>query len=641
MKNPNPVSPHVSLLLKKNVAHPGLRVVASGGLIRRYAAGVCLSALFLGGVLVSRAVESGGYEWMPAEAEHAGASGGGAAPLRKLTEVSVPKPTADASKFTKVYTLELEKFGIRNDGTEADATSRGINAALQHAKTVGANKIVFPAGTYLISEKAPIEVDHQDTIIDLGGATLQIRANGLPNYAVVEILPGAKNLRLTNGTIRGDRDEHDYGAGSNPSGEGKTVKDTHEGGICLSVIGGDHLEIDHLHLTKATGDGAGVSSTGARNRDELLQRIYHDVTRKNLESGGFSDRGEKVANPEKVRSVEPYAIGGERNQFELGYLAGYMGFPWILGRAYQVYFFDAGNRFLEKKDCLQYRKVQVPEKARFMHVEFNQSEVSDKPAHAAADEWMVRINNFTPSTDVHFHDNLMDFNRRLGFTGAGIRWLIERNRFENNGGTAPAYGIDLEDGWEMMQDVVIRKNTFKGNQIGDIVICAGSEILVEDNDFTNKVVFHGRAYNYTVRGNRMDGGSVFYTTRSGVATITGNRYRNIQRIEMNFDAKGFADGFVRKEGEKVATPALLATNETLEEVKQVTGTFINFRDSRFTNSKLVAGESTRLVSLENCVFENTSLEVKNKGPEFVIRKKNNTGDLSITGGGQHRMLIKE
>ena len=91
----------------------------------------------------------------------------------------------------------------------------------------------------------------------------------------------------------------------------------------------------------------------------------------------------------------------------------------------------------------------------------------------------------------------------------------------------------------------------------------------------------------------------------------------------------------------MATPALLATNETLEEVKQVTGTFINFRDSRFTNSKLVAGESTRLVSLENCVFENTSLEVKNKGPEFVIRKKNNTGDLSITGGGQHRMLIKE
>ncbi len=574
--------------------------------------------------------ESSGYEWMPAEAEHAGAPAQDAAPLRPLSEVSVPKPTADVSKFTKVYTLELDKFGIRNDGTDADATSKGLNAALQHAKTVGANKIVFPAGTYLISETDPVIFDHQDTIVDLNGATLQVRTNGKPMYAVVEVLPGTKNFRLTNGTIRGDRDEHDF----------KTAPGTHEGASCLSIVGGDNLEFDHLHLTKATGDGAQVSSTGARNRNELLTRIYHDVSRANLESGGFSDRGEKVADTEKIRSIKPYAIGGERKQFELGFLGGYMGFPWILGRAYQVYFFDADNGFLEKQDCLQYRKVQVPEKARFMHVEFNQPAISDEPAHSAAHDWMVRINNFTPSTDVHFHDNLMDFNRRLGFCGAGVRWLIENNRFENNGGTAPAYGVDLEDGWEMMQDVVFRKNTFKGNQIGDIVICAGSEILVEDNDFDNKVVFHGRAYNYTVRGNRMNGGFVFYTTRSGVATITGNTYRNVKRLEVNFDGKGVADGLVRKKGETVGTPPLLSTNETFLDVDEVKGTYVNYRDSRFTNTKLLAGDTTRLVSLVNCTFDNATLDIPNKGPDFRFIEKNNTGELAITGTGETRMITE-
>jgi len=597
------------------------------GRIGFWVAGFCVSGVFLWGVLVSHAAESDGYEWMPPEAEHAGAQQGPVAPLHPLTITSTPKPTADASKFTKVYTLELKKFGIRNDGTEAEATSRGINAALQHAKTLGANRIVFPAGTYLINEKDPVILDHHDTIVDLNGATLQIRANGLTNYSVLEILPAAKNLRLTNGTIRGDRDEHDF----------KAAPGTHEGGSCLSVVGGDNLEIDNLHLTKGTGDGASVSSTGARNREELLQRILHDVGRKNLESGAFSEHGLPIVSTEKIRTVKPYEVGAKSDRFELGFLAGYMGFPWILGRAYQAYFYDAENRFLEKKDCLQYRKVMVPPKARFMHLEFNQPRVEDEPAHPADNEWMARINNFTPSTDVHFHHNLMDYNRRLGFTGAGIRWLIENHCFENNGGTAPAYGIDLEDGWEMMQDIVIRKNSFTGNQIGDLVICAGSEILVEENDFADKVVFHGRAYNYTVRNNRMNGGFVFYTTRSGIATITGNTYRNVKRLEVNFDTKGFADGLVRKKGEAVATPPLLSINETFEDVGQVKGTYINYRDSRFTNTTLVAGEDTRLIALENCTFDNATLNVPDKGGKFVFREKNNTGELPVTGNGQERI----
>jgi hypothetical protein len=571
---------------------------------------------------------SSGYEWMPAEAEHTGSSAGGIAPLMPLTITATPKPTADASKFTHVYTLELEKFGIRNDGTEAEATSKGLNAALQHAKTVGANRIVFPPGTYLISENIPVAIDHQDTIVDLNGATLQIRPNGLTHYAVVEILPAAKNLRLTNGTIRGDRDEHDY----------KAAPGTHEGGAGLTVVGGHNLEIDNLHLTKCTGDGANASSSGTRNRNELLKLIYHNVDRKNIESGGFSDQGEKVPDAEKIRSIKPYAIGGERNQFELGFLAGYMGFPWILGRAYQVYFFDAENRFLEKRTCLQYRKVQVPEKARFMHVEFNQPSVSDKPAHSAANDFLVRINNFAYSTDVHFHHNLMEENRRLGFSGAGVRWLFENNRFENNGGTAPAFGIDLEDGWELMQDVVIRKNTFKGNKAGDLVICAGSEILVEDNDFEKTVVFHGRAYNYTMRGNRLNGGNVYYTTRSGIATIADNIYKNVKSVALSFDGKGVADGLVRKAGENVSTPPLRSTGESFTDVAKISGTYINYRNSRFTNSVLVAGKATRLVSLEDCTFENTSLDIQEKAPEFVFKTKNNQGELPRTGAGEHRKL---
>lgn len=573
--------------------------------------------------------ESSGYEWMPPEAEHAGAPPSDtAATIRPLTEVSVPMPTADASKFTKVYTLELEKFGIHNDGTEAEATSKGINAALQHAKTVGANKIVFPAGTYLIHEKDPVIFDHQDTIVDLNGATLQLQKNGLTRYSVAQILPGTKNFRLTNGTIRGDRDEHDF----------ETIKgDTHEGGHVLEIIGGDNLEIDHLHLTKGTGAGAGVSSTGARNRDELLARIYYDVERKNFESGAFSEKGEPVDSTEKIRTIRPYPMGDGKDRFEVGFLGGYMGFPWIKGRAYQAYFFDADQNFVEKKQCLQYRKVEVPAGAKFLHLEFNQPQIDEKPAHPASAEFVVRINNFTPPTDVHFHHNLMDFNRYMGLMGAGVRWLIEENRFENNGGTPPSFGIDLEDGWEMYQDIVLRKNTFKDNEKGDLVICAGSEILVEDNDFVNNVVVHGRAFDYTIRNNRFGGGYITYTTRSGIASIRDNVYKDVKRVDVAFDGRGYADGLNRKAGENVATPAILSTGESFTDVQWVTGTYINYRDSKFENTGFLAGPETRMISLENCTLDNVFLEVRGEGPDISFHEKNNTGDIPMRG--EHGRIV--
>lgn len=577
----------------------------------------------------STRAETSGYEWMPLEAESGSLQSVDAAstalPLR-ITET--PKPTADVSKFQNVYTLELDKFGIRNDGSDAEATSKGINKALQHAKSLKANRIVFPTGTYLIDEKDPVILDHHDTIVDLNGATLQIQTNGLPNYAVVEILPGAKNLRLTNGTIRGDRDDHDY----------KAAPGTHEGGACVSVVGGENLEIDHLHLTKATGDGLCASSTGARNRDELLKRIFYNVTRKNLESGAFSGNGEKIASNEKIRSVEPYEVGGDKNRFELGYLAGYQGFPWIKGRAYQAYFFDAERRFLEKQNCLQYRKVEVPTGAKYLHVEFNQPGIDEKAAHSGAgDGWLVRINNFTPSTDVHVHHNLMDENRRLGLTGAGQRWLIEENRFERNGGTPPMYGIDLEDGWEMMQDVVIRKNSFKGNQVGDLVICAGSEILVEDNVFEKSVVFHGRTYNYTVRNNEFNG-PVQYGTRTGIATISGNTYRNSPRVSIVFDGKGVADGLVRKAGENIPTPPLLLTGEVMEGVKKVSGSYLNFKDSKFENTRFESGEKTHFVRFENSVFEHSDMNFVEKGGDVAFELKGNKGELSTSGPGLGRKM---
>jgi hypothetical protein len=579
-----------------------------------------------------RAEPAPNMDWVPPEAmSDTLRADTGVQIIPEIQVTATPKSTADLSKFTKEYLIELEKFGIFNDGTHADETSKGLNAALQHAKTLGANRIVFPAGTYLISEEDPVVIDHKNTVIDLNGATLQIRSNGLPRYAVVKFVDGAENARLTNGTIRGDKDTHDY----------KTKPGTHEWGTCLRFQGGVHLEADHLVLTNASGDGVSTDSSGSRDRAHLLSMIIHSVHRRDLEQGAFSESGEKIDSEEKTRTIKPYDLTKAGGEFEFGYMGGYAGFPFIKGRVYQVYFYDKDLKFLEKKQVLQYRKVQIPEGGKFAHFEFNQPEVAEEPAHvgAAKGSWIARINNFKPPREVHLHHNQFIGNRRLGlaFTG-GQRWVIEENHFEATGGTAPGCGVDFEDSAELMQDVVFRKNTFKNNKGGDLALCAGTEILVEENVFQKTVVLWGRPHNYVFRRNHFTGGTVLYCTRTGIAKIHDNTYTNC-KISARFDTKGVADGLVREPGKTVSTPALLLENETLENVSNVEGTYLNFKNSKMRDTKLTVGKTTSLVSLVGCTFENVTLNFEEKGPNVTFVLENNTGELLETGAGAQRKMV--
>ena len=608
--------------------HPSIRSLA-----RRFGLTSSICVTLIPCLLTEgRTVEpaSPAYDWIPPEAMSEGLRAEESVQIiPEITITKTPKATADASKFTREFLIDLAKFGIFSDGTHAVETSKGLNAALQQAKAEGANRIVFPKGVYLINEADPIVLDHKNTIVDLNGATLQIQANGMPNYSVVDIVHGAENLRLTNGTIVGDRYTHDY----------KTKPGTHEWGTCINFSGGIHLEVDHLLLMQAAGDGASTGAYGSRTRPELLARIMHDVELRDLEPGAFNEQGEKVASTKMVRTIEPYDMTRCKGEFELGYSGGYQGFPFIKSRVYQVYFLDADRKFLEKKQVLQFRKVTIPQGAKYAHFEFNQPEVSDVPAHAGAAKGslLARISNFTPPQEVHLHHNVFSENRRLGlaFTG-GQRWVIEENHFEKTGGTNPMCGVDFEDGAELMQDVVFRKNTFQDNKGGDLAVCAGTELLFEENVFQKNVITWGRPHNYTFRKNSFNGGIIEFVTRTGIASIYDNTYKNCKKLSVRFDTKAVADGLVREAGKSVSTPPLLLARETLENVASVEGTYINFKDSRFTDTKFLVGERTLMVRFEGCEFRNSSIEFSEKGPNVSFVLKNNKGELPETGPGVGR-----
>lgn len=116
----------------------------------------------------------------------------------------------------------------------------------------------------------------------------------------------------------------------------------------------------------------------------------------------------------------------------------------------------------------------------------------------------------------------------MAFTG-GIDWIIKNNTFESNGGNAPNYAIDFEDGWELMQDILVKGNKFINNN-NDVVICAGNNISFENNDFKKGVYFYPRTTNYKFINNIVDGGIVTLQVKLSSCEVSGNTYKNNSTI---------------------------------------------------------------------------------------------------------------
>lgn len=426
--------------------------------------------------------------------------------IKVILSVENPNVTIDfkyKKKESTEYILNLEYYNIENDGTSPIETSKGINKALEFvASSPKYKKLIFPMGIYLIDENNPIVIKLRDMTIDLNGSTLKINSNGLEKYSIVSFEDGAENLIFTNGTLEGDKNTHDY----------ITVPGTHEWGCGLVVNGGLNCIIDNISVINVTGYGVTTNSGNNKNR-------YDTVYVKDIQIGDINLNGE-IIESNLVSRTKAYNISACNGKFEFGYTLGYQGYPYIKQPQYISYFYDANNNFISSKECLQFRKVIIPDGAVYVRFVFPQISIASNLGYVG---W---ISNFKPPTNMILRDCNISNNRSLGiaFCG-GQQWTIENNTFENNGGQAPGYAIDFEDGWELMQDIKVRNNKFSGNKSGDIVTCAGDNIIFEENEFAGIIYMWGRTTNYKYIKNIFKDNSVTYEYSSKIESKE-NQYIN-------------------------------------------------------------------------------------------------------------------
>ncbi len=425
---------------------------------------------------------------------------------------SVPVKTLDLApaRFGVVYDVETEAV--------AKANSAAIQRALLHASSNGFERVLMEKGKTLTIEPTDTIRMVSNVQLDLNGSEILLRPNAHTNYVAFRFAerPEAnrvlENASIVNGTITGERDrkaEFFPNWASTPATEGS---------VAISFDQGGNNGISNLVVRKSIGFN--ISSRLGSNASGVQRFTHRTIGIGNLEPGGFDRAGTPVPSDAQIRTVKPIDVAGLTTPYYLvGLPLGYMGYPHMNSRIYDVWYFDADMRpVASAQGLLRYRRYALPEGAAFVHFAFYNSDV---PQRGTADFHgaVAFVENRAFPTRNYIIDCVIEDNYSTGFAACGGQgWLIRGNRFRRNGGRMPGCDIDWEDGWEYMQGDLIEDNVFESRV--NVITCAGIGLVFRNNIFRGESVFYGRSQHYSLVGNTFDAAGGAFRSRVTISSQT-------------------------------------------------------------------------------------------------------------------------
>lgn len=425
--------------------------------------------------------------------------------VSKILPTSAPTPT-------NAYLIELNRWGISNDGTNPNTTTSGINNAIVWAVQNGYNYIKLPAGLYMVpkgtsdgDKTATIQLQSNMTL-DLTGCTIQKETNTFIKYYTIYGLD-IINTTIFGGVVKGDRDTHDY------SNNGEI----YEG--CIGIfVEGKNRNVTIIGTEVTSFPGYSISFNGYQFQEVLIQ--YPDI-----ESGTYDiNTGVTSTNANFVRTKNSYTIANYTNIAQIGSFMitgnGYNSFGMrtdgggvnLSNSIFTLYFYNSSGIFLGtlQRRCFDPIPIsQFPSGTTTFKISFryDYTKIIPNTFYLGIDARQQAIG--TRIANCKLHDSYA-----LGIAMSNTALTtIENNEMYNIGYAMQKIGrnlypfpmaIDIEDGYNSNQHIIIRNNIFRDNQSLHLSLTQVRNILVEGNKFqgTGGIVFQGtKGSNAVSRGN--------------------------------------------------------------------------------------------------------------------------------------------
>ncbi|MCR8925002.1 right-handed parallel beta-helix repeat-containing protein [Priestia megaterium] len=399
-----------------------------------------------------------------------------------------------------LYLVELDRWGINNNSTDAVNTSKGINNALIWAVQNGYAEVTLPKGTYLIDENNPIKPPSFLTL-NLNGSTLRIRNNGLEDYVIVKF-SNVVSSKIKNGIVKGDRYGHDYSSGG-----------THEGGYGIKIeYNSRFISIDNIEIQDCTGDGITTSVGYGGIPDNLPWYTLSG----SMEAGGIDMiTGALVDNNNRVRSIRRIDVTNKLIAAHKAFLLNGNGYSSlgseITAKVFDVVFYKSDNTFLSSTTSEFFDEIEVPDNASYAMVALHQSNTPTTNGNTIT----IRYPEYPKF--VYIENCNIHHNSRLGLSLGGQYQYIRNNDIHHNSGTSPASGIDIEDGGRVIQNIFIENNKFYQQGNAAIILVTGKSIRIINNTIENNalIIYYDAtrvtvSHNHFIKANvQLDGEVLF------------------------------------------------------------------------------------------------------------------------------------
>ena len=418
--------------------------------------------------------------------------------------------TYDYSKFKNItvkYGSGYDKEAVLQEATN---TRIGLQQLLDDKKAEGYNKVVLLNGKYRIDHQKQIYIPSEMTL-DMNGATLKLNQFTGCSALMVDV-NDTFDSHVINGVIEGDYFAHDYANSENNS----------EWVCGIAINGAKYSSFEDIVVKNITGYGSccgnGISRDG---------KYYTYLGTKGIGNNfklGDIDRNTGEEIPSEIRSTCNFVQIDEKYASEVGYLSisKYLGYQGLYGGAWNLicHFYDENKKFIKSVDGFQYRRIGVPQGARYIRVTVLSNVITSE----------LSIHKFRKPCHCAFKNIKHENVRCVGMAqGAMNDMLVENCEFTKCGYSGAFCAYDAEDGWDMMQDVTFKGLKFYGNGRNDFLTCAGHNFII-DSQLQGNIYIWERTRGLVVRNCNcgsinLGSGGIENIVKHGIYRVYNNEFK--------------------------------------------------------------------------------------------------------------------
>lgn len=422
-------------------------------------------------------------------------------------------------KDSEIYTVTDDDLTTYNITMNLDDTATaeqmqnnrvGLSQLFLDIKDQGYKKCILLNGIYRVNRTirmgtieegtTPIDIPSNFTV-DMNQSTFKLHPYSDSEYGTVAKVEnlmvrfkGCIDSHLINGILEGDfaeRTENGWISGGN--GEHNNT---------VYIYGGRYNSLENIKIYQTTGYNVCTGQNGDLNGSVSLGALTD-----NIQLIG----GEEVEGEGYCTSDYSDLTNVTTNYIVCSVWLGFGGIKtghWDV----DINFYDENKVFIEKIRVYQYRRCRVPQNAQYLRITFKglSSEVSG-----------ISIHHMDVARYCEFKNCEWVDNRTCCAPFQFQHLYINQCNFTRSGQSITPCEIDLEDGWEQMQDFFLIDS--------HVLEHVGTASFI-DNGGINHVIEECTGWNYMKIVYRVNGVTIRNNTDCGCAVATGWMTKNTVRI---------------------------------------------------------------------------------------------------------------